>query len=467
MSKDQESPRSRRALRQTREAHSGQADEPQNGYPSVPLVPAPAPGSGRNSGKEAEAGNESRPTIDQQNQVQQQPVGSPQDEKAEQQRPSRRRVADSPVDAPVSKPSERTSQARARDRETLRAYKALSEQEAKKASSAPLTRRQLRQQQLEAERRAAGLSTSRLPIVPPASPGQGGPDRDSTDASAGSPTSPVQHKSGQDDSAGSAPGTENPLNDLSVEEALAARSALVEQAKNQMAMLDASEQDPKTVDLEVLAEQKKLAERAAVLNQRAITKQRLAEQNRQRTPQQNDPTSAHNLAMVTPLEFVKVPGMDRPVMKPPTTSHIPVITSTTQRVPRPAPGPASKLSPGPAPVPPVREEAGETAVGSSRNAGQSAAAGSRSNVLARAEAAARTGPSRTASTGRQLTPPDSVPGPMEEGGPISAHTAHGLEPLDSRTAGMGRATRQRLLQVLIFALGTIALMVGLIMIMGG
>lgn len=418
MSKDQESLRSRRALRQAQEVQGGQADDEQ-----------------------------------QQN---------------EQQRPPRRRrAADSPVDAPVSKPAERTSQARARDREALRAYKALSEQESKKASPAPLTRRQLRQQQLEAERRAAGLSTSRLPIVPPAAPTQGGPEREAPNTSTGYPAGPVPKKSGQDRGAGAAAAPGNPLNDLSVEEALAARSALVEQAKNQMAMLDASEQDPQTVDLEVLAEQKKLAERAAVLNQREIAKQRLSEQNRQRTPQQNDPTSAHNLAMVTPLEFVNVPGMDRPVMKPPTTSHIPVITSTTQRVPRPAPGPASKLAARPAPVPPAREEADETAVGPSRNAGQTTAAGSRSNVLARAEAAARTRPARTATVGRQLSPSESVPVPMEEGGPISAHTAHGLEPLDSMTAGMGRVRRQRLLEMLILAIGAIALMVGLIMIMGG
>ncbi|GAB3527576.1 hypothetical protein [Arthrobacter monumenti] len=463
MSKDQESLRSRRALRQAREAQSGQADEPQNGYPSVPVVPAPAPGAVGNSGRDAEAGNESGATNDQQNQVQQ-PGGQ---QPAEQQKPSRRRrVADSPVDAPVSKPAERTSQARARDRENLRAYKALSEQEARKESSAPLTRRQLRQQQLEAERRAAGLSTSRLPIVPPSSPGQGGTKQESTNASG----SPVQNKSGQNHGSESAPapGPENTLNDLSVEEALAARSALVEQAKNQMAMLNASEQDPKTVDLEVLAEQKKLAERAAVLNQRAIAKQRLSEQNRQRTSQQNDPTSAHNLAMVTPLEFVKIPGIDRPVMKPPTTSHIPVITSSTPRVPRPAPGPASNLSSRPAPTPPARQKTEDAAVGHSRNTGQAGARGSsRSNVLARAEAAARTAPSRTASAGRQLPPQESAPGSMEEGGPISAHTAHGLEPLDSMTAGMGRVRRQRLLEVLIFALGAIALMVGLIMIMGG
>ncbi len=415
MSEDQEFPRSRRALRRERAARGETPDSPPDGYPSVPLIAEDPP-----------------------------PV-------------RRRRAPDSPVDAPVAKPGERESQARARDREALRAYKALSEQDTKKDSSAPLTRRQLRQQQHEAERRAAGLSTSRLPIVPPAS----------SATPAESAKADVGTDAGDRGQTESPPVADDPLNDLSVEQALAARSALVEQAKNQMAMLDSSGQhDPETVDLEVLAEQRKLAERAAILNQRAMTKQRLSEQNSQEKPQQNDPTSAHNLAMVTPLEFVKVPGMDQPLMKPPTTSHIPVVTSTTHRVPPAQVEPRVPARPLSGP-----QASGDAADGmdgtSAPGEDTDSSAAKRSRVLARAEAVARTGPPEAAPAVRQVPRPAARPEPTEEGGPISAHTAHGLEPLDSMTAGMGRGRRQRLLQVLMIAIGAIALLVGVIMILGG
>ena len=85
--------------------------------------------------------------------------------------------------------------------------------------------------------------------------------------------------------------------------------------------------DPEAVDPDVLAEQIALAERAAVLNRRAAAKQKLAEQNSQPAPSRNDPSTASNLAMVTPLEFEQVPGVERPVMKRPATSYVPVVTN--------------------------------------------------------------------------------------------------------------------------------------------
>ncbi|HET7414133.1 MAG TPA: hypothetical protein VFI97_00355 [Arthrobacter sp.] len=387
--------------------------------------------------------------------------------------PSRRRAADSPVDAEPARASERESLARARDREALRAYKALAEQDTRK-SQQPLTRRQLRQQQLEAERRAAGLSTSRQPIVPPA---DGSPvDTKNTGAA-----STGGRGAGSDTAAGntapqSAGSGTGQLNNLSVEEALAARSALVEQAKNQMAMLEASgqQQDPRSVDLNVLAEQKKLAERAAVLNRRALAKQRLSEENQQRKPQPNDPAAAHNLAMVTPLEFVKIPGRELPVMKPPTTSHIPVITPVQIEAPKSsteasnAPADAGvKIPPPPATAPGTKD----TRPGDSHGAGSQAPADpastgpGRSRVLARAEAVASTAWPSTGS--REVSGAVATREHTEEGDPISAHTAHGLEPLDAMTAGLGRGNRLGLIQILVMAVGTIAIIVGLIMILGG
>jgi hypothetical protein len=51
--------------------------------------------------------------------------------------------------------------------------------------------------------------------------------------------------------------------------------------------------------------------------------------------------------------------------------------------------------------------------------------------------------------------------------PVSAKSAYGLDPLDAATAGLGRANRLRLLQVGVLALGVMALIAGIIMIISG
>ena len=169
---------------------------------------------------------------------------------------------------------------------------------------------------------------------------------------------------------------------MSVEQALAARTLIAEQAKNQLAKMEhIASLDPEAVDPDILAEQIALAERAAVLNRRAMAKQKLAEQNsRHRAPGQSTnsgPATAGNLAMVTPLEFVQVPGVDRPVMKPPATSYVPVRPARTAR----------------AGVPNTVRQPARPAV--LRPAG-------RPRVIARAEAAARaaTEPAKPAARGR-------------------------------------------------------------------
>ena len=123
------------------------------------------------------------------------------------------------------------------------------------------------------------------------------------------------------------------------------------------------------MDPDILAEQIALAERAAVLNRRAMAKQKLAEQNSKPEPVRNDPTTANNLAMVTPLEFVQVPGVERPVMKRPATSYVPVATNPGPRVEQPRKsGNRRPARPG---------------------SGARRSASGRSRVIARAEAAAR------------------------------------------------------------------------------
>ena len=406
---------------------------------------------------------------------------------AQQQQASRpagaarnRRAADAPVDAVSSAAAERSSQIRARDRAALRAIKELADKEEQLSGGGPPTRRQLRLQQLQAE-----MATSANPIVPaagstsagvakedvkgisapgaPAKPGaatsgtaspaqekpglgKSAPEKPGSAPASGKPGSaPASGKSGSGGDRADAAHTSPAEADMSVEQALAVRELIAAQVQNQTSKLEhIAEQDPLAVDPEVLAQQIALAERAAVLNKRAAAKQKLAEQARQeksgdqgkataakqsaaKSPTlDSGPSTANNLAMVTPLEFVKVPGVERPVMKRPSTTFVPLVTS---------PNPTTETKQGPA-----RNPRG------------------RAGVLARAEAVARNARKRTSVV---------ESGQDAERAPVSASTAYGLDPLDAGTAGLARAQRNRLLQYGVLAAGLIALIVGIIMITSG
>ncbi|MBT2552397.1 hypothetical protein [Arthrobacter sp. ISL-5] len=376
-----------------------------------------------------------------------------------------RRVAPGPVDSvPAGSAAERSSQIRARDRAALRTIKELAEKEEQLSGGGPPTRRQLRLMQLKEQ-----TVTSAMAVVPPAAggpnaapaqpgvaprkaPASGGDAvQQPEQASAGKPAPAAKPAFAADPAAEQAGPADGELPDgMTVEQALVARALIAEQAKNQLAKMEhIAATDPEAVDPEILAEQIALAERAAVLNKRAMAKQKLAEQN---TPAQNStgqsphngPSTASNLAMVTPLEFVQVPGVDRPVMKRPATSYVPVATNPGTRVP-------------------IR---GKRPSKAARSAGSAPSTG-RSRVIARAEAAAR------AAAGTHGTAPENAPWDAEAGEdvtvlpPVAAKSAYGLDPLDASTAGLGRAHRLRLLQVSVLALGVIALIAGVIMIISG
>jgi len=349
-------------------------------------------------------------------------------EEADRPNARNRRAANAPVDAVGPTAQERSSQIRARDRAALRTIKDLADKEEQLSGGGPPTRRQLRLQQLQAE-----VATSMNPIVPAPDAGKtaeesaGGKPATDAAAPAASPTTDGAGKSGPTES------------DMSVEQALAVREMIAAQVQNQTAKLEhIAEQDPLAVDPEVLAQQIALAERAAVLNKRAAAKQKLAEQAtpdqakaepRKPNPGNSGPSTANNLAMVTPLEFVKVPGVERPVMKRPSTTFVPLITSA---------GPKLEAEPATGKKPGSRGRAG---------------------VLARAEAVAR--------SARKKSAPPVDTGEEKQRPPISASTAYGLDPLDANTAGLARAQRNRLLQFGVLALGIVALIVGIIMITSG
>ena len=396
-----------------------------------------------------------------------------------------RRVADGPVDSirtPAGTP--RSSQVRARDRAALRTIKELAEKEGQLAGGGPPTRRQLRLLQLAAETAPATSANLIVPASPrtranpvvgqadakpgtrpggtPApgqapEPGQAPAPQESAANVAASGEDPKEKAAGQaaPASAGSPkgngmPGPGGQLPDgMTVEQALAARELLAQQAHNQLSKMEhIAANDPDAVDPDVLAEQIALAERAAVLNRRAAAKQKLAEQASQPAPPRNDPSTASNLAMVTPLEFEQVPGVERPVMKRPATSYVPVVTNSGPRVVD-------------------SRKSGSRPPGSSRQ--RSVPASGRAGVLARAEAAAKDVAAPATQTSPALQPA-VAPEPEEECAgrtPVAANSAYGLDPLDAATAGLGRARRLRLLQLGVLVVGILALIAGIMLIITG
>lgn len=389
-----------------------------------------------------------------------------------------RRAADAPVDSvPEQSQAERSSQVRARDRAALRAIKELEEKEGQLSAGGPPTRRQLRIQQLKEQ-----AVTSANPIIPAPMgqplPSQPAPSQPKPSQAKPGQASPDPKKPGHGTAVSvEKVGPAEPANGagvpagMSVEQALAARTLIAEQAKNQLAKMEhIASLDPEAVDPDILAEQIALAERAAVLNRRAMAKQKLAEQAAPAQPAptqaanthaaatqsvpQTGPATADNLAMVTPLEFVQVPGVDRPVMKPPATSYVPLMTQ---------PGP--KVRPGG-----KGRRPSTTSKAPAAGSAQAAASG-RSRVIARAEAAAREAAAPKRIVPVQPVVPDTPVGEaddlFDDLPRIPAWSAHGLEPLDAATAGLARAKRLRLMQVLVLAFGIVALISGVILIVSG
>src|SRR6478736_540172 len=331
MSQEQPPIRSRRELRQARDERQD-VSAGTAGAGAVPAAPERDGAAGAGQGVANPAFSE-RP-----------------EEPTEAETTGRRRVP-GPVDSVrTTSAAQRSSQIRARDRAALRAIKELAEKEGQLSPGGPPTRRQLRLQQLAEETAPA---TSANPIVPMPSPrtrshpvvapAAGAPETPSA------PNAPAAPDAGVP---GPGPGGKLPEG-MSVEQALAARELLAEQARNQVAKMEhIAATDPDAVNPEVLAQQIALAERAAVLNRRAAAKQKLAEQTNQQAPRttagipetgaegvapkpgtaDNGPSTASNLAMVTPLEFVEVPGMERPVMKRPATSYVPLVTNQGPKV---------------------------------------------------------------------------------------------------------------------------------------
>lgn len=256
---------------------------------------------------------------------------------------------------------------------------------------------------------------------------------------------------------------------------------------------------PSAPDLQLLAAEKAEAERTAILAQRAQARERLAQENAKNRRPAADPTATNNLAMVTPMEFIDVPGVERPVMRPPATTHVPIVTrSTPRQAPaRPAapneansastPGhPASSVQGAPkrgasgTSVPNVSAERFDAALAARAvhrpGPGNRPLTGGRSSTLKRAEAmaavdhgAAAPVPSPVSAASSSARPvrvaADAAPVQRSQMPPMPADYAHGLEPLDAMTAGLGRTQRNLLIQWGSIILGGAAFVAGAIMVL--
>lgn len=484
MSKETDPVRSRRELRSAKPEQSTGAA----GYPSVPMVAAPPVPPVDRPGRRT-----STPS----------PQPAPDD-----------RVLDDAAQAQLDEPTpaarpndvgdgvvrERSSQTRARDRAALRAYKELLDPGPQPVVALP-SRRALRQAQLEAERAPI---TSVNPVVPAATP----PPVQAPALPAVEPTLPAQQAAvtapplppkqapstpAVPDSTRSRAGRRVAPSRAAVDavaptlpaqpatkpvaphtapettgDVPAGPTAVVPQAVQPPAVQPPAPgnypptaglipggayhpvsagppaqlgQAPSDEELQALAEQRAQTERTAILNQRAQARERLAQESAKSRRPPSDPTATNNLAMVTPLEFVDVPGVDRPVLRPPVTTHVPIITRSTPRQ-RPATNPQAE-----------RFDAAMAARAVHRpGPGTRPLTGGRSSTLKRAEEMV------SVVQGQDTAPAESVT--RTQMPPIPAEYAHGLEPLDAVTAGLGRTHRNMLLQWGSIILGGAALVAG-------
>ncbi|WP_285242830.1 hypothetical protein [Pseudarthrobacter sp. fls2-241-R2A-127] len=423
MSQEQPPIRSRRELRKARDAQQGTPATTEQVPPAAnrPAAGAPEPAS--------------------QEPATQDPVPSP-------ALPSTAETAARPQSVPGQGAPQRSSQIRARDRAALRTIKELEEKEGQLSAGGPPTRRQLRLQQLKEQ-----ALTQANPVVPPAA-GPSAPPATRTPAPAAKPDAGKDAATADTTTPGTTGSPNQAPDGMTVEQALEARALIAAQARNQIAKMEhIASQDPEAVDPAILAEQIALAERAAVMNRRAMARQKLAEQAGGQAavpaPPAPDagsrdnagPSTASNLAMVTPLEFVQVPGVERPVMKAPATSHVPVTTRPGTKVQGPGKRrPAARTKTAPA----------DSGTG-------------RSQVIARAEAAAKAASRPKPATGAEAQSEDL----FEDLPRVPARSAYGLDPLDAATAGLTRARRNRVLQFCVLAFGILALVAGIILIVTG
>lgn len=445
------------------------------------------------------------------------PPASPEPKVAEATPAARnRRSAPGPVDSPPAPRTERSSLQRARDRENLRERRRLEGAVPAAETTnipvvspgddpAPLTRRQLRLQALNAAKAAVpGAAMDSVDKSKSATP----------EASASAKASPAGTKAGARDASGARPDTGEraaiaAAEAMSVEEALDARRRLAVEKDTESVLLAPSE-DFATVDLEVLAQQRELAARAAVISRRAAERQRLENENSARLEQKRsdpftgalhqlrDPEAEKQLAntgvsgpetrgirldLTGQLPSTKTPAEPADVAPTVAGAAVPAAASkpAVQQAKSGASAPAKGTMPQavkpavagkpavqqakpavatPAPAKGTKQQAAKPVV--TAKPAQTA----KPPVAAKPAAGTESEPVRPVGAGkwaRSRSAADAIES-AEDIVPVRADDAQGLDPLDALTAGMRRANNMYLMVIAALAIGGIALITGIIMI---
>ena len=401
---------------------------------------------------------------------------------------------------------QRASLQRARDREALRTRRRL-EQEVSELSSkepspgddpAPLTRKQLRLQALGAaagstlvEDRApeSGNTPESAASNPAPAPAQAAPAKAEAPTSATGKSVAAKPAAAQKPAPAkaaaakpAAPKPAAPAAQMSVEDALALRRRSGGAAPIDPSLAQAPE-DLGDVDLEVLAQQRELAARAAIISRRAAERQRLEESNSQRAGQRrSDPfTGSMNMLRDEDIEKKLVnTGISGPVTRgfhismtdQGTIVDAPAASSARTKTSAPgAQAPAANPAERPAAATPAQAASRES---KSQGANPAAAAARAGTVPTRAAAPARPMAAGTPAPAARATP-TATPAADAHGAaevepkvshlPVRAVRAQGLEPLDAQTAGMRRANNMYLMVIAALSVGGAALVAGLIMIL--
>ncbi|WP_149958010.1 hypothetical protein [Zafaria cholistanensis] len=380
---------------------------------------------------------------------------------------------------------ERSSQQRARDREVLRELRRLEQVAARSATrepgdaaqdQKPLTRRQLRPRPSATGAVAAAPATGPVPVVRggAAAPATGpvpvvrgsvaAPSTGSIPAVPGMGEEPVPRtgsmpvlsktaKTAKPVKVGPSTTQDAPSGNVSLEDALAARrrsAARMAAVALPPASADDSvfDEDSGLIDLEVLARQRELAARAAIISRRAAERQRLEQANSMRMEKvRSDPFTGALMQVRDPqaekmLANIGVRGPETSGFRLDLSDLQPTGEVRQARQPETAPAePADAVpQPRPAVVPLSGEDEDERAFGFSGALGRI-----RSGIAA----------------DRDLAPQDDDDPNVQ---PVRAVRAQGLDPLDYLTAGVRRANHTVMLTAGSVTAGGGAFVAGIVMI---
>lgn len=328
---------------------------------------------------------------------------------------------------------ERASLRRARDREALRERRRLQEEVGSLTSHVPtvepaddpkpLTRRQLRLQALADQNKGAAAAKPVQAAKPAKQPG-----------AEGAPDTTV----------------------MSVEDALAARRAHDPKSPVEPILLG---EDDSEIDLEVLAHQREMAARAAIISRRAAERERLRVENSKQGKEEvaSDPFTGAMGNIREVEERIAKTGISGPKTESVSLSldaqgkiaSKPPVKPAAKPAPKPAAKAPAKPAPKPAAAKPAAKPEQKPAAKPAPKPGPSA----KPTPVAKAPVATKPAPA-SASENKVVELPR-----------IEAVDAQGLQPLDVQTHGVRRANNMLIAMIVALGVGGAALVAGLIMLL--